>query len=715
MQSLKRFLSPHRETGNLGLGVALGAAAISGVSLVAINQRFGHDMKKLRLELGAETSTSKNLFGIKQLENLMRQRKLGGVGIDQTNMPIFYPSPYLSPGVKIKPTPALGTGPWRYNPTTSHVLIPAHDNYQGFSSLFANAGGTPELSMASGVQIQSIAPLRGENGRIIVAFEVEASSEVPLGRGKTRRMSTKAIVKVPPPPEPSCSLSLDQAQYNPSQPLTGTLTINGLATAYRILQAEVTELDTASFATWVDLPDDKTEVYLPNQVTLANIITPRPLAVLDGREQYTMVVRVGLLKIDGIPAQQTCEASYRMAKPPMCGLAVTEPVLVPGECTGFRFEEIGTAQSRDMYFNGAPYGTGPIGARTFCAPNNAPIGTSYRFEGKVVGGQETGFAEYTCPATVIVTNTLATNNTDNSNGTGNTNGNTPGGGGTPGSNNNGNTNTNTGTPTPPKNLADVCKVLHPDYKNNLSPDSNQGYQGQAVFEPRRWDNQTKFFEVDVIARTPSPEGARRCDKNDRCYARYTMNQQGQVNHRNRFFTVEDINETYCREKLISRIALGCFAADTRIQKADGSLVKASEVTPGMALFNPLTGKSSKVARVSIGPEDLPMIRISTEATSLTVTTEHPVFTKKGIKAAELLEVGEEIKLVSGKWQKILKLESDARELGQFVYNFALESDSESMRDHALAADGMVVGDLFLQEKLEEFYENGGHIQTARRP
>jgi hypothetical protein len=75
-------------------------------------------------------------------------------------------------------------------------------------------------------------------------------------------------------------------------------------------------------------------------------------------------------------------------------------------------------------------------------------------------------------------------------------------------------------------------------------------------------------------------------------------------------------------------------------------------------------------------------------------------TKNGSKTADELTSQDEIAVVGGTFQKVTHLVKRAPSKNQRVVNIAVASSSPNDRDHMVEADGIVAGDLFLQEKLD---------------
>ncbi|MBC7658756.1 MAG: hypothetical protein H7249_03525 [Chitinophagaceae bacterium] len=147
---------------------------------------------------------------------------------------------------------------------------------------------------------------------------------------------------------------------------------------------------------------------------------------------------------------------------------------------------------------------------------------------------------------------------------------------------------------------------------------------------------------------------------------------------------------------------GCFAADTRIQMANGELKPASEIRQGDLVWNPKSHKSQAVKEVIAGPEKIPMIEVKTASRSLTITNGHPFLTKKGLIQAKTLRMGDI--LIDGSEETVVTSVTPVShyngEQEPEVWNFVLEG-SDDADDHYVNANGVMTGDLFLQRELAQ--------------
>ncbi len=147
---------------------------------------------------------------------------------------------------------------------------------------------------------------------------------------------------------------------------------------------------------------------------------------------------------------------------------------------------------------------------------------------------------------------------------------------------------------------------------------------------------------------------------------------------------------------------GCFDPETRIRSIEGREVPIKLLNKGDKVFNPLNKKFMTVEELVVGPEELPMVEVQVAGKVVKVSSTHAFITKKGQKMAMDVNLNDEIALEDGKTmypvQRVsLVLPVDKK---QQVYNIKLKSSSKDPKEHAVLANGVVSGDLFLQSELE---------------
>lgn len=150
-----------------------------------------------------------------------------------------------------------------------------------------------------------------------------------------------------------------------------------------------------------------------------------------------------------------------------------------------------------------------------------------------------------------------------------------------------------------------------------------------------------------------------------------------------------------------RTVLGCFDPATRILMADHSQRRIDEIKAGDLVRNPITGQETPVVRTTIGPEaGKGLFLVGVAGKAVKVTSNHPFMTANGLRMAKDLQKTDRILAADKSFRKIETIEKLTETAGQIVVNIALATGKFSAEEHMVLADGVVSGDLFLQERLE---------------
>ncbi len=164
-------------------------------------------------------------------------------------------------------------------------------------------------------------------------------------------------------------------------------------------------------------------------------------------------------------------------------------------------------------------------------------------------------------------------------------------------------------------------------------------------------------------------------------------------------------KTCKRKHLFKRGPCGCFADDTQITLGDAVTQKAiSSLTYEDTVWNPLLKQAFGIRRITRGPEKVPMIKITADGKTVSVTGKHPFPTKEGNKTAFSLNVGDSIRSASGDWVEIERIDIEAKKNSAkdpVVWNIELDAPNENEEAHHVLANGVVTGDYFIQVKLEQ--------------
>jgi len=154
----------------------------------------------------------------------------------------------------------------------------------------------------------------------------------------------------------------------------------------------------------------------------------------------------------------------------------------------------------------------------------------------------------------------------------------------------------------------------------------------------------------------------------------------------------------CEAVFLPRNNNGCFEEQTTIRMADGSDRPIYALRPGDRVLNPITGKAVGIRKLTAGPESLDLVVVGMRSTQVKVTTEHPMMTRTGVKQAIALTTADELRGADGKWQRVTKISREATKKN--VYNFEIDTPSSAPDEHAVLADGVVTGDLYIQSQLK---------------
>jgi hypothetical protein len=146
---------------------------------------------------------------------------------------------------------------------------------------------------------------------------------------------------------------------------------------------------------------------------------------------------------------------------------------------------------------------------------------------------------------------------------------------------------------------------------------------------------------------------------------------------------------------------GCFPRGVSIQLANGHSKLVEEIAVGDLLYNPVTRKPVEVSQVVEGPEKFPIIQFGYDNLKVRVTTEHVVLTESGLKRAKDLTLQDKVSNKSGEFSQIETLVNEPVERNQSVINFIINDTENKVENHWLLSDGIITGDLYLQEKLDD--------------
>ncbi len=144
---------------------------------------------------------------------------------------------------------------------------------------------------------------------------------------------------------------------------------------------------------------------------------------------------------------------------------------------------------------------------------------------------------------------------------------------------------------------------------------------------------------------------------------------------------------------------GCFVPKTQILMEPGKYVSIDQIRKGDRVLDPVTHSEIAVTRVIAGPEKEALYRFDLENSEVTVTNGHPMVTLEGLKPAREVKLTDKLLLSDGKYHSLSKREIIAPEKNQQVWNIEIGNSSDK-NQHMIEADGIVTGDLFLQNQLK---------------
>ena len=195
----------------------------------------------------------------------------------------------------------------------------------------------------------------------------------------------------------------------------------------------------------------------------------------------------------------------------------------------------------------------------------------------------------------------------------------------------------------------------------------------------------------------SPTDVVDCATNDaRCY--YVP--PGPGTNRTLFVHIDSPNLPTCNIVPVSRINLGCFAYGSKILMGDGRLIAGEKIKKGDYVWNPVIKMPVQVVETTSGPERPALVKIETASGEIVkVTRNHPVLTGLGLKAAKDIKAGDQLRKIDGSGAVVTNVTSD-KENGSFVWNVRLGGRDQGDEFHYVFVDGIITGDLTLQEKLE---------------
>lgn len=200
----------------------------------------------------------------------------------------------------------------------------------------------------------------------------------------------------------------------------------------------------------------------------------------------------------------------------------------------------------------------------------------------------------------------------------------------------------------------------------------------------------RTFQVRVLESLPNPEMAERYESKTCAY--FIYRNAADPRKCSYDFVTSDEAGFVCRNND------GCFDESTFIRMADGSDRKITHLKKGEFVFNPVTQLPAKIVKLTIGPEMKHLLNVKVGQRMVKVTDTHPFMTRRGWVQAKDLRKGEEILNGKNSFDAVQSVELG--EFGRTVVNLALEGPANQPELHYVLADGVVTGDLVIQNMLQ---------------
>jgi hypothetical protein len=100
-----------------------------------------------------------------------------------------------------------------------------------------------------------------------------------------------------------------------------------------------------------------------------------------------------------------------------------------------------------------------------------------------------------------------------------------------------------------------------------------------------------------------------------------------------------------------------------------------------------------------GPEFQGLYRIQIGDKEVRVTRDHPFLSQLGLIGAKDLKAGDQVRGADERWVKVTSVTQDEPNRNTIVWNIELAAAEESEQHHMVVADGIVTGDLYLQNRI----------------
>lgn len=141
-----------------------------------------------------------------------------------------------------------------------------------------------------------------------------------------------------------------------------------------------------------------------------------------------------------------------------------------------------------------------------------------------------------------------------------------------------------------------------------------------------------------------------------------------------------------------------WGADTRVQMADGSFKKISELRFGDWVWNPRFKETARILHVHETAPPTAMVEIKLGQDIIHVTSLHPFLSRRGLLAARDLRPGDELPAADAGWKTVASARVYRPAEGVKVYDLFLDSERAPM-DRLLNMDGLLAPSYEWQKEL----------------
>jgi hypothetical protein len=154
----------------------------------------------------------------------------------------------------------------------------------------------------------------------------------------------------------------------------------------------------------------------------------------------------------------------------------------------------------------------------------------------------------------------------------------------------------------------------------------------------------------------------------------------------------------CQEEFVGyRGALGCLLEGTQVLVGPDQLKAIEDLTQNDRIWNPLLSRYYEIQKMIHGPEKKDLYEIEVQGRSITMTYDHPILTQRGYIQAHQLKAGDQMWIDTG-FAPVGQVTRKKLQEEVQVWNLVLK-EAKSWEEHLIFAEGIAVGDLWMQTEL----------------